>query len=175
MLKLLGFLATLQVVIGFTFPRYRRRIIFHSRVASLAQPSDSQQASEDGDLANMTAAEIDALPTINELLASGAAQRVVFQGDELSTRFHWKTRALAGEFSQALAPEADTEANSEGSIEAALLSYPAQVTLTIVGKLSVNANFLGEVTSAVKSLAGEEVSIVAKERNQGEDTSRGNE
>jgi len=136
----------------------------------------STDASEDADkilssscgLENITVEEIDALPTIDDLVASGAAKREVFQGTELSSRFHWKTRALVGEFSQNLAPEADTEAGGEGNIAAALLNFPAPVSLTVVGKLAANSAFQDDVSAAVREVTGEEAVLEAKDRCRGD-------
>lgn len=167
-LKLLALAAAVKATLGFSFRPHAIAVLSRTtRLATFASDGDKASLPSSG-LENMTAAEIDALPTIDELVASGAAQRVVFQGGELSERFHWKTRALAGEFSRDLAPEADTEAGGEGSIEAALLTYPASVTLTVVGKLLANAAFVGDVTAAVRALTGEEVVVEAKERSRGD-------
>jgi len=88
--------------------------------------------------------DLDSLPSLDELLASGQARIEPFRGEGLDDRFHWKTRALSGEFSHS-SPNEDTEAASEGSIEAAFLHFPANVTITTVGKLAANPGFIEEV------------------------------
>jgi hypothetical protein len=167
-LKLIALAAAAKATLGFSFRPPAFIVLSRTdRLATCASDGDHKASLPSSGLENMTAAEIDALPTIEDLVASGAAQRVVFQGGELSARFHWKTRALAGEFSRDLTPEADTEAGGEGSIEAALLNYPAPVTLTVVGLLAANAAFVGDVTAAVRALTGEEVVVEARERSRG--------
>jgi len=90
-------------------------------------------------------------PTLDELLASGNAKKEVFHGKDLDERFHWKTRALTGEFSRS-SPDLDTELG-EGSLEAALLNFPAKVTITVVGKLSSNSCFVEDITRCIKDIA----------------------
>ena len=168
-----------------------------------------------GGLENLTAAEIDALPTIDELLANGKAKKVregpedisiegssqiilccaarhffllifllfdacgetfpccrlqveeVFKGAEVSSRFHYSTRALNGEFSpKGVAPEDDTEARGEGSIEAALVSFPATCTVTAVGKSSDGFQ-QKELRDRVELLSGGAVGVETADRSGG--------
>lgn len=81
----------------------------------------------------------------------------MFKGKDLDERFHWKTRALTGEFSHS-SPDLDTELG-EGCLEAALLNFPANVTITVVGKLSSNSCFVDDVTRCIKDVASLDKSL----------------
>jgi len=173
MFRALKVLVVLNVIEGaLTFLHHTPATLSSSKLtrssSDASEGADNALSSSCG-LENMTAEEIDALPTIDDLVASGAAKREVFQGTELSSRFHWKTRALVGEFSQNLAPEADTEAGGEGNIAAALLKFPAPVSITVVGKLAANSAFQDDVSAAVREVTGEEAVLEAKDRCRGAD------
>lgn len=134
------------------------------RVCSIfAQPISSNN----DDIRNMSIDDIDALPSLDDLIAKGEAQRVLFHGDDLTKRFHMATRALNGEFSHA-DPEADNESN-EGAIEAALTTFPATMKITAVGRTSVNALYEVAVKEIAQGISSDgSVGLEAKARSGGE-------
>ncbi len=120
------------------------------------------------DLESLPTIDLESLPTIDDLITSGKGQRVVYSGQDLTSRFHAATRALNGEFSHGN-PEDDTEANGAGAIEGVLLTFPTQCTVTAVGRTAENTFFLSEVKSRAQDLLGLDgkVEVAVKSRSSG--------
>eukprot|EP00614_Pseudopedinella_elastica_P014354 CAMPEP_0172584288 /NCGR_PEP_ID=MMETSP1068-20121228/3877_1 /TAXON_ID=35684 /ORGANISM="Pseudopedinella elastica, Strain CCMP716" /LENGTH=226 /DNA_ID=CAMNT_0013378413 /DNA_START=157 /DNA_END=837 /DNA_ORIENTATION=+ len=135
-----------------------------SSKAQVADGADSAETAAPDP--KMSLEEIEALPTLDELLESGEARREVFRGEEVSDRFHIATRALNGEFSHS-APEEDTEAGGEGAITAAILKFPGPVSFTAVGKLAANEDFVSEIARCVEVQAGAKMLKVSTKPRSG--------
>lgn len=145
------------------------------RTPSRTFNADANDSSSTTPSTPLTAEILDALPTLDDLVASGKAKVELFRGNSVSSRFHFATRALNGDFSKDISPEADTE--REGSIESALMHFPASCSITVVGKLSVNADFVAEVKQRIEATVittggdpacGSAVELKAVPRNGGE-------
>jgi putative lipoic acid-binding regulatory protein len=111
--------------------------------------------------------ELDALPTLDELVASGKAKIELFKGKDISSRFQMSMRALNGEFSKGKSPESDTEADSDGSITAALIKFPSEMVVTVVGRVESNALFLADVQRCVSDLSQGDITVLTKDRSAG--------
>jgi hypothetical protein len=116
----------------------------------------------------LTAEEIEALPSLGDLLESGAARRQVYKGAEISERFHWKTRALNGEFGKELGVDSrdDNEHLVDGLQTALTSKWPATVSITVVSAKHADVTFVDEVRNSVYVEVGgaTEVDLVVKQR-----------
>ena len=147
--------------------------LYSSSLRNIVSMATTSSQSDESDIKNLSPEELDALPSLDDLIESGKARKEIFKGKDIDDRFHWKTRALSGEFSKVLGLTDERQDNEclVDSIQTCLTStWPAPMTITVVGKppdASVVTDFVTIIRQAIGDVVAEadDAEELAQRRN----------
>ena len=152
---------------------HSRSILYSSSLRNIISMATTSSQSDESDINNLSPEELDALPSLDDLIESGKARKEIFRGKDINDRFHWKTRALSGELTKVLGLTNERDENEflVDGIQTCLIStWPTPMTITVVGKppdTSVVTDFVTSIRQAIGDVLAEadDAEVLAQRRH----------